>query len=99
MPPELDEITNPQLAYLRLHGRDARAYTTGKTVATRFNYDYNDAEIDEVAERSEKLAQKAASVHVVFNNNALDHAPHAAAKLRAALEQITAAPARTASLL
>src|SRR5437016_11412814 len=33
MPPDLDEITNSSLAYLRLHGRDARAYTTGKTVA------------------------------------------------------------------
>jgi hypothetical protein len=38
-------------------------------------------------------------VHVVFNNNALDHAPHAAARLRAALGQITAAPARTPNLL
>jgi uncharacterized protein YecE (DUF72 family) len=48
MPTELDEITNPELAYLRLHGRDAHAYTTGKTVATRFNYQYSDNEIDEV---------------------------------------------------
>ncbi len=99
MPPELDEITNPRLAYLRLHGRDARAYTTGKTVATRFNYDYSDKEIDEVAERSRALAEKADAVHVVFNNNALDHAPHAAARLRAALGQIVAAPARTGNLL
>ena len=99
MPTDLDEITNSRVAYLRLHGRDPRAYTTGKTVATRFNYDYSDEEIDDVAERSEKLAQEAESVHVVFNNNALDHAPHAAARLRAALGQITAAPARTPNLL
>jgi uncharacterized protein YecE (DUF72 family) len=99
MPPDIDEITNPKLTYLRLHGRDARAYTTGKTVATRFNYDYSDDEIDEVAERSRGLAQKTDAVHVVFNNNALDHAPHAAARLRAALGQITAAPARTPNLL
>ena len=26
-------MTTPQLAYLRLHGRDAKAYITGKTVA------------------------------------------------------------------
>jgi uncharacterized protein YecE (DUF72 family) len=37
MPPELNEITNPGVAYLRLHGRDAAAYLTGKTVAARFN--------------------------------------------------------------
>jgi uncharacterized protein YecE (DUF72 family) len=96
---DLDEITNSRLAYLRLHGRDARAYTTGKTVATRFNYDYSEKEIEEVADRSQKLAEKAESVHVVFNNNALDHAPHAAARLRAALGQITAAPARTPNLI
>src|SRR5206468_13097437 len=59
MPSEVDEVTNPKIAYLRLHGRDAKAYVTGKTVAARFDYDYNDQEIVEVAERSNKLAQKA----------------------------------------
>ncbi|HMJ07300.1 MAG TPA: DUF72 domain-containing protein [Chthoniobacterales bacterium] len=98
MPPELDEVTDRRVAYLRLHGRDAHAYTTGKTVATRFNYDYRDDEIAEVAERSRKLAQRAQEVHVVFNNNALDYAPHAALRLRAALGQITRAPVREAEL-
>jgi uncharacterized protein YecE (DUF72 family) len=98
MPPEIDEITNPQLAYLRLHGRDARAYTTGKTVATRFNYDYSDEEIEEVAKRSKKLAKQAPTVHIVFNNNTNDYAPHAALRLRAALKQITSVPAREAEL-
>ena len=88
MPPDLDEITNPEIAYLRLHGRDARAYTTGKTVASRFNYNYSDAEIEEVAQRARKLAKEAGEVHVVFNNNALDYAPHAAARLRVALGQM-----------
>ncbi len=87
MPPDLNEITNPSLAYLRLHGRDAKAYTTGKTVAARFNYNYSDAEIAEVAERAQKLAATAKEVHVIFNNNALDYAPHAALRLRTALGQ------------
>ena len=98
MPPDLDQITDPRVAYLRLHGRDARAYTTGKTVATRFNYDYSDEEIAEVAERTRELAEKAEKVHVVFNNNALDYAPHAALRLRAALKQIAKAPAREPEL-
>jgi uncharacterized protein YecE (DUF72 family) len=88
MPPELNEITNPELAYLRLHGRDAHAYTTGKTVAARFNYDYSDHEIGEVKERACALAKEAAEVHVVFNNNALDYAPHAALRMRTALGQM-----------
>ncbi len=99
MPSGLDEITNPAFAYLRLHGRDARAYTTGKTVAARFNYDYSDGEIAEVAQRVEKLAAQAEKVHVVFNNNALDYAPHAALRLRAALGQIAQGPARQGELL
>jgi len=85
MPSELNEITNQGFAYLRLHGRNARAYITGKTVAARFNYDYRDDEIREVAERSKQLAREADEVHVVFNNNALDYAPRAAARLRTAL--------------
>jgi uncharacterized protein YecE (DUF72 family) len=88
MPSSLNEITDPALAYLRLHGRNARAYLTGKTVAARFNYDYRDDEIDEVAERSRQLAREADEVHVVFNNNALDYAPRAATRLRRALGQL-----------
>jgi uncharacterized protein YecE (DUF72 family) len=98
MPSDVDEITNPDVAYLRLHGRDARAYLTGKTVAARFNYDYKDAEVAEIAERSERLAGKTREAHVVFNNNALDYAPRAAARLRKALGQIIATPAKTAEL-
>ena len=90
MPSDLNEITTTDVAYLRLHGRDARAYTTGKTVASRFNYNYSDDEIGEVTERTRQLAEKAKKVHVVFNNNALDYAPHAASRLRAALGQMIA---------
>jgi uncharacterized protein YecE (DUF72 family) len=88
MPSDLNEVTNPTVTYLRLHGRNARAYLTGKTVATRFDYNYSDEEISEVADRSRQLAQKAREVHVVFNNNNLDYAPRAAERLRLALGQI-----------
>lgn len=98
MPSELDDVTNPRLAYLRLHGRNAEAYLRGKTVAERFYYDYSDEEIAEVAERAHKLAGNAESVHIVFNNNALDFAPHAALRLRAALGQIVREPAREPDL-
>ena len=98
MPSELNEITHRPLAYLRLHGRNPEAYLRGKTVAERFYYDYSDEEIDEVAERAKKLAEEAQRVHVVFNNNALDFAPHAALRLRAALGQIARGPARQPDL-
>jgi uncharacterized protein YecE (DUF72 family) len=98
MPSDINEVTNDAAAYLRLHGRDAKAYTTGKTVATRFHYDYSAKEIAEVAERSRKLAREAKEAHIVFNNNALDYAPQAALRLRKALGQITNLPPQTAEL-
>jgi uncharacterized protein YecE (DUF72 family) len=95
---DVDEVTNPKAAYLRLHGRNAKAYITGKTVAARFDYDYSEAEIAEVAERSRKLAQGTREVHVIFNNNNLDYAPRAALRLRKALGQIVNVPAEILDL-
>ena len=85
--PKVDVVTAPKMAYLRLHGRDAHAYLTGKTVAERFHYDYSDAELDEVADRAQALARQAEAVHVVFNNNSRDFAPRAAERLRRKLGQ------------
>jgi uncharacterized protein YecE (DUF72 family) len=98
MPSDLNEITNPHLAYLRLHGRNARGYLAGKTVAARFDYDYGDDEIADVAERSKTLARKTRELHVIFNNNNLDYAPRAAIRLRKALGQLIASPAQTPEL-
>jgi uncharacterized protein YecE (DUF72 family) len=98
MPSEVDEVTDSNVAYLRLHGRNAKAYLTGKTVAARFDYDYTENEIAEVAQRSRKLAREARELHVIFNNNNLDYAPRAALRLRKALGQIVQIPAQTADL-
>ena len=95
---DLDEVTNSKVAYLRLHGRNAKAYIGGKTVAARFDYDYDEKEIAEVAARSRKLAREARDVHVIFNNNNLDYAPRAALRLRKALDQIIKTPAETLEL-
>ena len=86
--PAVDVVTDPRLAYLRLHGRDPQAYLTGKTVAERFHYDYSDDELGEVADRAHRLAAEADEVHVVFNNNARDYAPKAAERLRRKLGQM-----------
>src|SRR5437879_5248764 len=98
MPSDVVEVTNPKTAYLRLHGRNAKAYITGKTVAARFDYYSKDNEITEVEERSKKLARDARDVHVIFNNNNLDYAPRAGLRLREALGQIVTAPAETLEL-
>jgi uncharacterized protein YecE (DUF72 family) len=98
MPSDVDEVTNSKVAYLRLHGRNEKAYITGKTVAARFDYDYSEIEIAEVAQRSRELAKEARELHVIFNNNNLDYAPRAALRLRKALGQIVKTPAQTAEL-
>ena len=99
--PALDVITDPRLAYLRLHGRDQKAYLTGKTVAERCHYDYSDDELGEVTDRARRLAAETDEVHVVFNNNARDFAPRAAERLRRLLGQMTrgmSAPPKQADL-
>jgi uncharacterized protein YecE (DUF72 family) len=38
MPP-LDVVTNPRIAYLRLHGRNEHGYISGKSVAERSTFE------------------------------------------------------------
>jgi uncharacterized protein YecE (DUF72 family) len=92
--PSLNVVTNPATAYLRLHGRNEHAYLTGKTVAERFDYDYSEAELEDVSERVEELARQAQVVHVVFNNNRSDYAPEAAPRFRRIMGQAVPAAAR-----
>lgn len=85
--PGIDAVTRKDLAYLRLHGRNTDGYLSGKTVAERFGWVYEDRELEEVAERVRGLADQAAEVHVAFNNNRDDDAPTAAQRFRALLGQ------------
>jgi uncharacterized protein YecE (DUF72 family) len=85
--PAVDAVTRDDLAYVRLHGRDTHGYLTGKSVAERFGWVYGDEELEEVAARVHGLAEQAAEVHVLFNNNRDDDAPSAARRFRALLGQ------------
>lgn len=73
MPP-IVEVTSPRLAYLRLHGRNAATWNTGRTVAERFDHVYSDDEMEEWIDPVIDMAERAQEVAVVFNNNARDHA-------------------------
>jgi uncharacterized protein YecE (DUF72 family) len=81
MLPRLDAVTRHDLAYLRLHGRNARGWVKGRTVAERFGYRYDEGELEEIAQRAQRLAEEADSVRVMFNNNRGDDAPVAARRL------------------
>ncbi len=86
MPP-VDAVTREDLAYLRLHGRDAEGYVRGKTVAERFGWVYSDDELQEIAGRVSDLAARASDVRVMFNNNRSSDAPTSARRLREMLGQ------------
>lgn len=66
--PPLAEVTDPDLAYVRLHGRNAAGWRRGR--GERYDYDYSPAEIDEWAATVKDLGHEARAVHVLFNNNA-----------------------------
>jgi uncharacterized protein YecE (DUF72 family) len=81
MPP-LVEITCPELAYLRLHGRNAATWQGSRSVAERFNYVYPPEELNEWIGPVLDMAEQVQTVAVVFNNNARDYALRNAADFR-----------------
>jgi uncharacterized protein YecE (DUF72 family) len=67
--PPLAAVTDPALAYLRLHGRNAETWYRGGG-GTRYDYDYSASELEDLARITKDLTQHAREVHVLFNNNA-----------------------------
>jgi uncharacterized protein YecE (DUF72 family) len=90
MPP-VDAVTNPSVAYLRAHGRNAEGYIRGRSVAERFAYRYPDEELEEIGARARELAGKAEQVRLHFNNNRGSDAPVAAERMRELLGQTVSA--------
>ena len=86
MPPVV-EVTSPALAYVRMHGRNATAWTRGRTVAERFDYEYADRELEEWVDPVLAMAERAQEVAVVMNNNARDYALQAASRFSELISQ------------
>lgn len=81
--PAVWEATHPAFALVRLHGRNAGTWNvkSASAASDRFNYDYSETELAEIAEKIARLALRAASTHVVFNNNMEDQGQRNAALL------------------
>jgi uncharacterized protein YecE (DUF72 family) len=81
--PALWEATRSDVALVRLHGRNTGTWNVkGATAAAdRFNYDYDERELADLAGPIAQLALEAASTHVVFNNNMEDQGQRNAALL------------------
>lgn len=72
--PQVWERTHPRYGLVCLHGRNAETWNIkGATAASdRFNYDYPDDELDELAEHIRNLSDPEFIIHAVFNNNMED---------------------------
>lgn len=71
--PAVWEATNPALAIVRLHGRNAETWSArGDAASDRFNYDYSDAELEGLVAPIRALARVVRRLVVVFNNNFQD---------------------------
>ena len=81
--PAVWEVTSPEVAVVRLHGRNRETWAKkGLTAAERFNYFYGEPELREFVTPIEALAGRAAHVHVLFNNCYRDYAQRNAFDLR-----------------
>jgi uncharacterized protein YecE (DUF72 family) len=68
--PAVWEITRPDLAMVRFHGRNRETWEAKglKSAAERFNYLYSDAELGELAMYVKELAENAEETHALYNN-------------------------------
>jgi uncharacterized protein YecE (DUF72 family) len=79
--PAIDVVTNPNLFYVRFHGRNVRGWRSGN-MQNQFDYDYRDAELREWSEgRIPTMAESAETGVVFFNNHVRAQAPQNAARL------------------
>jgi uncharacterized protein YecE (DUF72 family) len=82
--PTVWAVTDPRLALLRLHGRNAETWNKNglRSSSERFNYDYSDQELQELIPGLRGLAEDSRQVDVLFNNNHEDQGQRNARSLR-----------------
>jgi uncharacterized protein YecE (DUF72 family) len=84
--PPVTATTSPELAIVRLHGRRPDTWTRrAPSVAEKYRYLYDGAELDEVVARVQSAAQGVRQTHVVLNNCYGNYGTTNAAELMAKL--------------
>jgi uncharacterized protein YecE (DUF72 family) len=68
LPPTMDVVTAP-FAYIRLHGRNTETWWGSDEVA-RYDYLYNDRELEAWVDRIQRIVVQADKILVYFNNHA-----------------------------
>jgi uncharacterized protein YecE (DUF72 family) len=82
--PPIWEVTRPDIAVVRLHGRNHVTWEKKglKTASERFDYWYDEKELKALAPQIDAIANEAQRVHVLFNNNFQDQGQRAAHMLQ-----------------
>lgn len=78
--PALDVVTNPDLFYIRLHGRNTKGWRSG-TMQKKFDYSYSDEELGGLSETISRMARQARSGVIFFNNHVRGQAVENARRL------------------
>jgi len=85
--PPLDIVTNPDLFYVRFHGRNTRGWGSGK-MQLQFDYNYTTAELQAwIAERIVPMCEKARTGIIFFNNHVKAQAPANAREMVSLLQK------------
>jgi uncharacterized protein YecE (DUF72 family) len=80
--PPIAAVTADDIAMVRFHGRDKKAWTTKSEAASeRFRYDYKKKELQEWVPRIEEMSSQARETHVLMNNCYRDFAVRNAREL------------------
>jgi uncharacterized protein YecE (DUF72 family) len=79
--PQLDVVTNPDLFYIRFHGRNAQGWRSGN-MQIQFDYDYSDSELQEWTDKIiAPMTRHADNGVIFFNNHVRAQAPKNARRL------------------
>jgi len=85
--PTLDVVTNPDLFYVRFHGRNVTGWRSGN-MQKKFDYDYNEEELGTWCEQwLSRLVHQARDGVIFFNNHVRGQAPKNAQLLKQVVAQ------------
>ncbi len=85
--PSLDVVTNPDLFYIRFHGRNAKGWRSGN-MQLQFDYGYSDDELHKwVENKIEPMSDRARKGVIFFNNHVRAQAPENARRMVALLKE------------
>ena len=85
--PVLDVVTNPDLFYVRFHGRNVKGWRSGN-MQLQFDYNYSNDELHEwIENRIEPMSSQARKGVIFFNNHVRAQAPENAQRMATLLKE------------